>query len=89
MTTSSKARRHMPNYRLDVTDFGPIAEASVEIRPLTIFVGPGNTGKSYLAVLLYALHQCLAGVPQQDRRHFHPLRRLRLGAIGEGLLAWI
>ena len=49
------------NYRLHVQDFGPIARASVDLRPLTVFVGPSNTGKSYLAVLLYALHRCFAG----------------------------
>ena len=48
------------NYRLEVTDFGPIAKANVEFRPLTVFVGPSNTGKSYLAMLVYAIHQCLA-----------------------------
>ena len=47
------------DYRLDVRDFGPIARASVEMRPLTVFIGPSNTGKSYLAMLLYVLHQCL------------------------------
>ncbi len=41
---------------LAVKDFGPIAEA-VELRPFTVFVGASNTGKSYLAILLYALHQ--------------------------------
>jgi len=46
------------DYRLDVTDFGPIAKASVDLRPLTVFIGPSNTGKSYLAILMYALHQC-------------------------------
>ena len=48
------------NYRIDVKDFGPIAKASVDFRPLTVFIGPSNTGKSYLAVLLYALHKCLS-----------------------------
>ena len=47
------------NYRLSVRDFGPIVEADVDFRPLTVFVGPSNTGKSYLAVLTYALHQFL------------------------------
>ena len=47
------------NYRLSVRDFGPIVEADVDFRPLTVFVGPSNTGKSYLAVLTYALHQVL------------------------------
>ena len=41
---------------LTVTDFGPIAEASIELRPMTVFVGPSNTGKSYMAALIYALH---------------------------------
>lgn len=42
---------------LSVKDFGPIAEAAIDLRPFTVFVGASNTGKSYLAVLLYALHQ--------------------------------
>ena len=46
-------------YTIEARDFGPIVEASVEMRPLTVFIGPSNTGKSYLAVLLYALHRCL------------------------------
>ena len=42
---------------ISVKDFGPIAEATVELRPLTVLVGASNTGKSYLAILLYALHR--------------------------------
>ncbi|MXX47016.1 MAG: AAA family ATPase [Chloroflexi bacterium] len=42
--------------QLSVRDFGPIAEADIELRPLTVFIGPSNTGKSYLATLLHALH---------------------------------
>lgn len=38
-------------------DFGPIARADIDLRPLTVFVGPSNTGKSYLAILIYALHR--------------------------------
>ena len=55
--------RHMNNspaqetLELKVTDFGPIGNATVDLRPLTVFVGPGNTGKSYLAMLIYALHR--------------------------------
>ena len=45
---------------LDVTDFGPIAEANIQLRPLTVFIGPSNTGKSYLAILIYALHRFFA-----------------------------
>ena len=47
---------------LKVADFGPIVEAKVDLRPLTVFVGPSNTGKSYLAILTYALHQFFGGM---------------------------
>ena len=43
---------------LDVKDFGPIVEASLDLRPLTVFIGASNTGKSWLATLIYALHRC-------------------------------
>ena len=47
----------LKNLELSVTDFGPIAKGKIDLRPLTVFVGPSNTGKSYLAILVYALHQ--------------------------------
>ena len=43
--------------QLSVSNFGPIAKADIDLRPLTVFVGPSNTGKSYLAILIYALHK--------------------------------
>ena len=45
---------------LEVSDFGPIVNARVALRPLTVLVGPSNTGKSYLATLIYALHRFLS-----------------------------
>lgn len=56
---------------LSVKDFGPIAEATVELRPLTVLVGASNTGKSYFAILLYALHQFF-GPRVASRRHGPP-----------------
>ena len=47
--------------QLRVEEFGPIIEAQVDMRPLTVFVGPSNTGKSYLAILIYALHRFFSG----------------------------
>ena len=47
---------HGPNLILDVENFGPIAEAkNIEFKPMTVFVGPNNTGKTYLAMLLHAV----------------------------------
>ena len=42
-------------------NFGPIVEAKIDLRPLTVFIGPSNTGKSYLAILIYALHRYFSG----------------------------
>ena len=42
--------------KITVKNFGPIAEAkNIEVSPMTIFVGPSNTGKSYLAMLIYSI----------------------------------
>lgn len=63
---------------LSVTDFGPIAGADVDLRPLTILAGPGNTGKSHLAMLIYALSQCFSrNYPADSGRHpgLRPLAR--------------
>ena len=54
----NEARSNDGDYRIEVADFGPIVRASVDVRPLTVFAGPSNTGKSYLAMLVYALHRC-------------------------------
>ena len=44
--------------RVSVRDFGPVSSAAFDLRPLTVLVGPSNTGKSYLATLVYAFLQC-------------------------------
>ncbi len=46
---------------LEVADFGPISGANIELRPFTVFVGPSNTGKSWMAILSYALHRHFGG----------------------------
>ena len=47
-------------YTLSLRDFGPIATADLEMRPMTVLVGPSDTGKSYVTKLIYALHQAFA-----------------------------
>ena len=50
---------------IEVHDFGPIVRAKIDLRPMTVLIGPSNTGKSYLAILLYALHRFFGdtGIP--------------------------
>ena len=50
-----------PNVEIAVRHFGPIAEGKVDLRPLTVFVGPSNTGKTYFGTLIYALHGVFSG----------------------------
>ena len=56
-----------------VQNFGPIAKAAVEIKPLTILVGRSNTGKTYFSKLIYAFHKSLSGFPQIPffERHYN------------------
>ena len=49
---------------INVKNFGPIEEAEIDLRPLTVFVGESNTGKTYLAALIYALHKHFEGISQ-------------------------
>ena len=52
------------NAYINVKNFGPIEKAEIDLRPLTVFVGESNTGKTYLAALIYALHQRFGGLSQ-------------------------
>ncbi len=40
---------------VEVENLGPIRKGKVELKPLTVFIGPNNTGKTYLAYLISGL----------------------------------
>ena len=40
---------------ISAKDFGPIVAGTVDLKPLTIFMGRSNTGKSYMAAAIHAL----------------------------------
>lgn len=65
LTTQERVATMAPETRtrLRVTDFGPIIDADVDLRPFTVLIGPSNTGKSLLSALIYALHRCHRGLP--------------------------
>ena len=42
---------------LEVSGFGPIVQAKIELRRLPVLLGPSNTGKSCMAILIDALHR--------------------------------
>ncbi|MCQ3808705.1 MAG: AAA family ATPase [Acidimicrobiia bacterium] len=49
--------------RLVVENLGPIRRADVALRPLTVLIGRNNTGKTYLAQALYAVHKAIDSFP--------------------------
>ena len=57
----------MDGLEVEVKNFGPIAKAKFDLRPLTLFIGPSNSGKSYLSILIYALHRALG----KEYEHWH------------------
>ncbi len=43
-------------FRLEIEKFGKVVSSSIEDAPLTLLLGKNNTGKSYVATLIWALH---------------------------------
>lgn len=82
-------------FKVSVKDFGPIIEGTVDLKPLTLFVGPSNAGKSYLAMLIYSLMKSsdassIGGPISYDYFRLGRLARhrlaLALGDIDEGVV---
>lgn len=53
--------QQQPDIHIAVENFGPIEKAEMDLRPLTVFVGESNTGKTYLAALIYTLQRTFEG----------------------------
>lgn len=51
---ASRPRREP--WRCTVRNLGPIGEVEIEVRPITLLVGENNSGKTWLATVLWALH---------------------------------
>ncbi|WP_437997282.1 AAA family ATPase [Sorangium sp. So ce185] len=66
-----------PPWKLLVEDLGRIARAEIEARPLLLFVGGNNTGKTYLASLLWGLLSLTRELP------------VARGAAYQRCVAWI
>ncbi|MDE0089753.1 MAG: AAA family ATPase [Thaumarchaeota archaeon] len=41
--------------RISVENFGPIKKGTVDLKPLTVLIGPSNSGKSYMSALIYSV----------------------------------
>jgi hypothetical protein len=57
--------------RLDLENFGPLSAASIGLKPLTLFVGQNNSGKSYTAMLVHSIIESYGPTAQLQRySHF-------------------
>ncbi len=86
---------------VSVKNLGPLAEGTVELRPLTIFVGPSNTGKSYMATAVHAAATAYPGLhprsfstySRRAMRRFtsslHSVENEELVQIAESLKDWV
>ncbi len=68
--------------RIAVENFGPIGKGEVDLRPLTVFVGASNTGKTFLSVLVYSLHNALFGFSRIPAVHRQLSRLLMFSTDG-------
>lgn len=57
------------NLTLHIKNFGPISDAKLFLRPLTVFIGPNNSGKSYAAMLIHSV------VSAYERDNFYYIPR--------------
>jgi predicted ATPase len=56
------------NPKITISNFGPIKRAQIELKPLNIFIGGHNTGKSYAAQLIYCIARELRGGYRRARK---------------------
>lgn len=42
---------------VEAKNFGPISGGKITLKPLTIFIGPNNSGKSYAAMLIHSIFE--------------------------------
>jgi predicted ATPase len=43
------------NFKVRFHNVGPINSGEIEVKPLTILIGPNQSGKSYAAMLIYSI----------------------------------
>jgi predicted ATPase len=42
---------------IEARNFGPISRGKIALKPLTLFIGPNNSGKSYAAMLVHSIFE--------------------------------
>ncbi|RNJ74979.1 MAG: hypothetical protein EB824_02365, partial [Thaumarchaeota archaeon S15] len=55
---------------IEVKNFGPISKGKFKLKPLTVFVGPNNSGKTFAAMLAHT-------IISSDSEYEHPFDYVR------------
>jgi predicted ATPase len=67
-------------------NFGPIKDGTIKVKPLTIFIGPNNAGKSYAATLIYALNNALGWKRTLPSRSRHGIYKIFFDELEKNLI---
>ena len=54
---SEEGKRKKIALAVEARDFGPISGGKITLKPLTLFIGPNNSGKSYAAMLVHSIFE--------------------------------
>ena len=71
MKVRDEARPAPINLNFKLRNFGPVAHGDINIKPLTVLIGPNNSGKSYVAMLLRSILVAQSQVTGPRLRPFH------------------
>ncbi len=80
---SEAGKRKKIELSIETKDFGPISGGKITLKPLTLFIGPNNSGKSYAAMLVHSIFESYTpgvlpkGVPPFFRRPFFDMPESR------------
>ena len=52
---------------LELENFWPVKEARIDVEPLTVFVGPNNSGKTYAAIAIHSFKNLLSNLNSSNK----------------------
>ena len=59
------------NFKININNFGPLRQGNVELKPLTVFIGPNNSGKSYAALLMHSALKAGSSLSRYVSTHYY------------------
>ncbi len=57
MNREENKEKEKTELEIDVKNFGPVSEGRITLKPFTVFIGPNNSGKSYITMLFHSIFE--------------------------------